>query len=142
MFVIFRIKIKIYYGKVVIEISSSNNNINEREGKERRLYNRIFISAMILIFIAIILISIPGFVPIPDFGTGEYAIYMEIKNLLGNIWRLLINIAIALIAFTLFLGAFRLKDLSEHAKRGMYIAFGLVMIGFILNLAYSRLFGY
>ena len=91
-----------------------------------------------VIFIAVILISIPGFIPTPEYGTGEYNYYMDVRSILANTWRLLINIGIALIASVLFLGAFRLKKQSEQAKRGMYIAFGIVILSFILSLVFLR----
>lgn len=93
-------------------------------------------------FLGVILISVPGFIPNPQYGSPEYALYYKTVEILANIRRLFINLALLLISSGLFLGAATIENLPEHAQRGMYVALGLIITGFILNLAFTGLFGY
>ena len=124
------------------KITSEDTKGIRKNESENKIHMKFFMSGGILIFIGIILISIPGFVPTPESHTGEYLIYSNVVDILATIRRLLVNAGLLLIASGLFLGASLNENLSEHAQRGMYIAMGLVLFGLVLNIAFTGIFGF
>ena len=66
--------------------------------------------------------------------------YYKITGILTNIRNLFINLGLVLVPTALYVGATKIRNISEHARRGMFISLGLLIFGFIIYISISSLF--
>ena len=123
----------------MIKISS---NDQYRQPLLKKGYVKISLIAFIVLICGFIVISVMSFISRPSYSDPGYEDYLNLVRVSSALSKLLIEVGLALLSASSFLGAITDTSLSDHVKRGMMIASGISILGLVIVFIFPGIYIY